>query len=562
MAPELKPVKAVVASSHVAKGVNTPVSPTKDVDDGNVTARSDPAIISSASETFALDVPIVNIVVSPTNYADYGNATVPSDAAINPSVNVAPAPTVPILVAQRYIADINGLIHTKSIPFIIVVRVMTLCKVPESSKSNKVNPMEMPLVDAHGSKIQATILGRYVKDFVDFFREGCIRRLSRFNHALNISGGFRCAKHEYKIVFESNTLVDSVIDFDIDIPFHVFEFTPFAEVTNFVANFDYCFDLIGHLIAYSDPIVDYGKKRISVELEDERADMLKCKKYYSKASVTTNLLNGIIYLADMTMPDISGYKDRAFDDEIKQASIQKISLMSSISRYTTYEDFISGTSLLSLTDIEDVDEPGYVVIFAKITGLTKEFDWPYISCRDCNKKSKKLRMFKLQVYVRDDSGSRIVTLWDMMVYNFINKTAKNLREQEGKDYPKVLDELVGKKCLFKLDVSNFNIQNSNREISAISSTFYFMQTKYQEIDPEMSTEFYQNLTPTQDSTGKTAISCTDDAYMGFSGDDMADSPPPKNKIAASGYEECQIQCQQACQEAVMMIKSESIFYFR
>ncbi|CAI9117300.1 OLC1v1018666C1 [Oldenlandia corymbosa var. corymbosa] len=485
--------------------------------------------------------------------------------------------------------------------------------VPETSKSNKIKSMEMTLVDAQGNKIQATIPGRYVKDFVDFFREGCVGKLSRFDHALNISGGFRCAQHEYKIVFESKTQVEYVIDLDIDIPFHVFEFMPFAEVTNFVANFDYCFDMIGHLIAYSNPIVDYGKKRISVELEDERADRLKvtlwgehvdrvvdymstnpsypvvlivqyvkCKKYYllitddmitetAKASVTTNLLNGKIYLDDMTMPDISGYKDRAFDDEIKHASIHRISLMSSISGYTTYEDFISGASLLSLADIKDMNEAGYVVVFGKITGLAKVFDWSYIGCRDCNKKveeienvrgkktisertnaqvgkgriadgQKKLTVekkwmfgnhgpvsavgakFKLQVYVMDASGSRIVTLWDRMVYNFINKTAENLREQEGNDYPKVLDELIGKKCLFRLDVSNYNIRNSKSEISVsrvttesdIIKKYLNDVSEDQEINPEMSTEFYQNLTPTQDSTAKhTSIVFVGKSWVNF-----------------------------------------------
>ncbi|CAI9098445.1 OLC1v1035091C1 [Oldenlandia corymbosa var. corymbosa] len=554
-----------------------------------------------------------------------------SSAPISPSPNqavVASVPvssvqtnaaSVPITAAQRYIADINGLIDTKSIHFFIVARIMTLWKVPESSKSSKIKSMEMTLIDAQGGKIQATVPGRYVKDFQDILKEGSVRRLSRFDHGLNIAGGFRCAKHEYKIVFESNTLIEAVFDFDI--PNHVFEFTPFAEVTNFVANLDYCFDLRGHIIAYSDPIVDYDKKRISVELEDERADRLKvtlwgehadkvleymdsiptfpvvlivqyvkCKKYYS--SVTTNLLNGKIYLDDMTMPEIFEYKDSAFDDEIKQASIHKISMMSSISGYTTYEDFINDANLLSLADIDQLDGAAYVVVFAKITGLETEYDWSYIGCKECNKKVEEIEYFrgkkpnaekqvvqslrgrnvdaqkkisvekkwmcgnhgpvsavgpkfKLQVYVRDASGSRIVTLWDRMVYNFINKTAGELRQKEEKDYPKILNEIVGKKCLFRLDVSNFNIRNSNSEISvARITTDADIIKKYlddvaedQDIDPEMSAEYYQNLTPNQDSTAKIAVSCTDYNDMGLPGDDIAESPPSKNKLPASAGEE-------------------------
>ncbi|CAI9102295.1 OLC1v1000538C1 [Oldenlandia corymbosa var. corymbosa] len=216
---------------------------------------------------------------------------------------------------------------------------------------------------------KATIPGKIVKDSANSFKEGCVRKLSRFDSCLNISVGFRCAKHEYKIVFMSNTNVEAAFDFDI--PDHVFEFTPLAEVTNFVANFDYCF---GHIMTYSDPIVENGKKRISVELEDERSSA----------------------------------------HEMKAASVHKISMLLSISGYTSYENFINGAKLLSLGDIDDLDE---------------------------------------------------------------------------------------------------------------------------EIDSEMCAEFYQNLTSTEDSTAKTAVSCTGDIEIGNLGNDMTDSPPPKNKHAGSCGEE-------------------------
>ncbi|CAI9117541.1 OLC1v1018942C1 [Oldenlandia corymbosa var. corymbosa] len=453
---------------------------------------------------------------------------------------------------------------------------------------NDVGATGVPILAAQryiGSKIQATIPGRIVKDFTNSFKEGCVRRLSRFDSCLNISGGFRCAKHEYKIVFMSNTNVEAAFDFDI--PDHVFEFTPLVEVTNFVANFDYCF---GHIMAYSDPIVKNGKKRISVELEDERANKLKvalwgehtdqvtkymsnnppspvvlvvqyvkCKKYYSKAFVTTNLFNGKIYLDDMAIPDISEYKDRSRANEMKAASIQKISMLSHGSGYTSYEEFINGAKLLSLGDIDDLDEAGYVVIFSKITGLAKEYEWSYIGCRDCNKKVKEIEKekgtrivpstkgrntsdnkkfglqkkwfcgnhgpvsavgpkFKLQVYAMDATGSRILTLWDRMVYNFISKSAEKLREQAGKDYPKILDEIVGKKCLFRLDISRYNIRNSSSEISVARLT----------TDAEIIKKYIDDVYEDQ-----TAVSCTGDTEIGNRADDMADSLPPKNKSAGS-----------------------------
>ncbi|CAI9099805.1 OLC1v1036681C1 [Oldenlandia corymbosa var. corymbosa] len=196
--------------------------------------------------------------------------------------------TVPTVAAQRYIADINGLVPTKTIHFHIVVRVMTIWKMIENKIKN-VKSIELALIDAQGSKIQATIPARIMKDFQKYFlQEGCARRISCFDHYLNISGGYRCSKHKYKIVFRPDTLVQSVGYHDI--PNHVFEFTPFAEITNFVANFDFCFDLLGHIIGYSDPIIDNGKKRITVELEDERADRLKVTLWDEHADKVYNMM--------------------------------------------------------------------------------------------------------------------------------------------------------------------------------------------------------------------------------------------------------------------------------
>ncbi|CAI9112530.1 OLC1v1012989C1 [Oldenlandia corymbosa var. corymbosa] len=297
--------------------------------------------------------------------------------------------------AQRYIADINGLISTKSPHFKIVVRVMSIWKMYMKADQKEIKSLELIFID-----------------------EGCLRQIACFDHALNIVGGYRCSKHEYKIVFEPNTIVDTVDDVvDLDIPNHVFEFTPFAEISNFIANFYFCFDVIGHVIGVSEAIIHGDKKRISVELEDERANRLKitlwngnayaisammadhlvmpvvlivqyvkCKKWNSRASVTTNMYNGRIFLNDMSMPAISKYKMRLEDIEDKDTSVQLISILSNISGYNTYEDFVKDASMLTLSEIKELEEPCYVVTFAKITGLVKEFDWCYVGCRDCNKK--------------------------------------------------------------------------------------------------------------------------------------------------------------------------------
>ncbi|CAI9103208.1 OLC1v1001656C1 [Oldenlandia corymbosa var. corymbosa] len=428
-------------------------------------------------------------------------------------------------------------------------------------------------------KIQATIPARIMKDFQKYFlQEGCARKISRFDHCLNISGGYRCSKHEYKIVFRPDTIVQSVGYHDI--PNHVFEFTPFAEITNFVANFDFCFDLLGHIIGYSDPIIDNGKKRISVELEDERADRLKVTLWDEHADkVYTMMTNNPDYPVVLI---------------VQYVKCKKYYYIHAIFHfgYTNFDEFVRDAEMLTLAGIDDLEQPSGVVVFAKISGLAKEYDWSYIGCSNCNSKVVEIESsakenltggkqrsafgkgrkvdnekpvglakrwmcknhgpvsavaakFKLQVYLVDGSGSRIGTLWDRMVYNFINKTASVLREEYPKGYPDILDEIVGKKCLFRLDVSDYNIRNNTSEISvARVTTDADVIRKYldavsddQEIDPELSAEFCHNLTPLSESTAKTAVSCTDDNDMGAPGDETGDSPPPKKHASAQSGEE-------------------------
>ncbi|CAI9115400.1 OLC1v1016299C1 [Oldenlandia corymbosa var. corymbosa] len=394
-------------------------------------------------------------VVEPEDFVETVNENAVDNPIVIPSEDVIATPPndvgatgVPIHAAQRYIVDINGLIDTKSNHFTIVAEVMTLWEVPE------------------GSKIQATIPGRIVKDFANSFKE---------DHVAD----------KLKV-----TLWGEHAD----------------QVTKYMSN-----NPLSPVVL----IVQY----------------VKCKKYYSKASVTTNLFNGKIYLDDMSIPDISEYKDRSSTNEMKAASIQKISILSHGSGYTSYEEFINGAKLLSLGDIDDLDEAGYVVIFGKITGLAKEYEWSYIGCRDYNKKVEEIEKdkgtrivpsakgrntsdnkkfglekkwfcgnhgpvsavgpkFKLQVYAMDATGSRILTLWDRMVYNFINK----------------------------LDVSRYNIRNSSSEISVARLT----------TDAEIIKKYIDDV-----SEDQTAVSCTGDTEIGNLADDMADSPPPKNKSAGS-----------------------------
>ncbi|CAI9102958.1 OLC1v1001361C1 [Oldenlandia corymbosa var. corymbosa] len=179
-------------------------------------------------------------VVEPEDFVEAVNENAVDNPIVIPSEDVIATPPndvgatgVPIHAAQRYIVDINELFDTKK-PF------------------------------HHSCQSDDTLGG------------------SRSIQKKTKSSLLRCVSLMLRNV-------EAVFDFDV--PDHVFEFTPLAEVTNFVANFDYYFDLIGHIMAYNDPIVENGNKRISVELEDERADKLKVTLWGEHADQVTKYMS-------------------------------------------------------------------------------------------------------------------------------------------------------------------------------------------------------------------------------------------------------------------------------
>ncbi|CAI9095556.1 OLC1v1031539C1 [Oldenlandia corymbosa var. corymbosa] len=463
--------------------------------------------------------PVQTSVASSRTPVDGSHIAIPVVNPIVQSGTPAVTPPVPQLAAQGYIVDINGLVPTKSIHFNIVVRVTTIWKMYDTQNKKDVKSLELSLIDAQGSKIQAIIPARIMKDFVKYFKnEGVCRRLSRFDHCLNINGGYHCSKHEYKIVFGSDTLVEQAVD--LDIPNHVFEYTPFAEITNFVANFDYCCDLIGHIIGYSDPIVEKAKVSATTNLfngwkmltlsgiseldqgcnvvvaaRTDNGKAILCPKKWmcsSHGPVSAEEQYKLTFididpeLSAQYYHSVNPNQDSNAKTAVSCTDETDLVLLGDDSAgspppkkftiahegYITFEDFVSDAEMLTLSGISELDQGCNDVVFAKISGLAKENEWSYTGCSVCNRKVFEIEdaeknnggnkkpsfvksrktdngkailcpkkwmcsshgpvsalKFKLQVYVLDGSGSRIATLWDRMLYNFINKSAAELIQE-------------------------------------------------------------------------------------------------------------------------------------
>lgn len=121
----------------------------------------------------------------------------------------------------------------------------------------------------------------------------------------------------------------------------------------------------------------------------------------------------------------------------------------------------------------------------------QEHGWAYTSCKKCNKsvevlhtkgssasKNRKSQFiceahgsvavasrFKVIMRIIDDSGSAPIVFFNNNVQKLSGETAWELMEKHGMDlnayFPSELDDMIGKRCLFKIFYSEYNHSNNN-----------------------------------------------------------------------------------------------------
>ncbi|GKC83343.1 replication protein A 70 kDa DNA-binding subunit B-like protein [Tanacetum coccineum] len=86
-------------------------------------------------------------------------------------------------------------------------------------------------------------------------------------------------------------------------------------------------------------------------------------------------------------------------------------------------------------------------------------------CNKCKTKvTSVVPRFRVNVRVQDATGTISLVLFDREVYQMTDKHAFEIREKQEKDgdvdsFPEVFNELINKKFIFKIEVSDFNIEN-------------------------------------------------------------------------------------------------------
>ncbi|KEH29259.1 replication factor-A carboxy-terminal domain protein [Medicago truncatula] len=146
-------------------------------------------------------------------------------------------------------------------------------------------------------------------------------------------------------------------------------------------------------------------------------------------------------------------------------------------------DDMMNTKNMTIEDLIESTDLGNVIVFASICGIEPEYGWYYDACTKCAgritivagrmfcprcKQSRNaVPRFKLHVQVMDTTGSTSFILFDRNVSNYVGRSVQDLIDAQGQGdnslgYPADLEVLVGKKMLFKVDITNGNLLHNWR----------------------------------------------------------------------------------------------------
>ncbi|KAL2927336.1 Replication protein A 70 kDa DNA-binding subunit B [Bienertia sinuspersici] len=277
--------------------------------------------------------------------------------------------------------------------------------------------------------------------FGPILHEGSVYSISRFGVG-QPSGDYRPTKHAYKINFLSTTIVEQLNE--LDMPISAYKFVCFRDILSNKLDDKYLVDVIGGVTEVSKLEITErnGKmnKRLEIELEDLDGEK-------SSSSILTR---------------VDSYSTHTTEDEFLQSSIKK-----------------------RIDDIRETQEVSTCVTLATIICIESSHGWWYKACKKDLKKIKEVDVegkkrlwcdkcnayvddvnarFKLQIRVVDETGNASFVLFDREVAQIIGKSADQLRESchskidDEDSIPDELNKIVDKKYLFKIKISEYNLQ--------------------------------------------------------------------------------------------------------
>ncbi|KAI3829131.1 hypothetical protein L1987_03247 [Smallanthus sonchifolius] len=226
-----------------------------------------------------------------------------------------------------------------------------------------------------------------------------------------------------------------------------------------------------------------------------------------------------------------------------------------------FDEYVVNTEFNNTAEV-NLSKVKEVVIIATVELIPQDIPWYYLSCKTCNRKLTKMndgpeisgnelidqdviykcktegcnptaipgsQRLKIPLTVQDSTGTLSLTLFDRAATKLLKKNASVLTEKHlsGGDkglYPDEFSELLGKKFAFKIDITQFNIDNKHWVFGISNLTdnvdiIFELEKKANNYEPGNSESISNTLTeiPSQETLNfKASLESTDDNVTQFS----------------------------------------------
>ncbi|XP_035845742.1 replication protein A 70 kDa DNA-binding subunit B-like [Helianthus annuus] len=218
-------------------------------------------------------------------------------------------------------------------------------------------------------------------------------------------------------------------------------------------------------------------------------------KYFGRFGYVNSCFNVSKLFINSDVDEMTSFRNRLITNFAASSCSSQSSRLSGIF-LSLYDEYVVRSDFNNITEV-NLNQAKYVVV-GTVQKISEDLPWYYFACKACNKKVfqkvnndtptvgvlvdeeevyecktatckdtviQYTQRLKIPLTVQDSSGTVSLTLFDRDACRILKTTAANLIEKHvaGGDkglYPDEFEALLGKKFAFKIDISEFNIENN------------------------------------------------------------------------------------------------------
>ncbi|KAJ9555976.1 hypothetical protein OSB04_010590, partial [Centaurea solstitialis] len=396
----------------------------------------------------------------------------------------------------------------------IKVRVCRLWESLNSKKNGDLISLDMVFIDEMGTLMATTIRKNLVSKFKHLLKEGLVYSVKNFKVVRN-SGDYRVVNSEFKIIFTLLTTVKRVEENEPSIPLHGFEYGKEKTVNTRVNDDTILTDIIGCITEIGDmETVGGGYTKRDLEIVTDYSVTCKVtlwgelgEKFMDKhpienakppiiiivTSTRIKRFRGVINFSTSSASKIYLNLQDNYVSSLESVFAHvcpRLKLMDTmcVAPKTVEEKmFDNRMSIEQLLRADWKDESkGYsITIMGVIDKFETHCGWFYLACKGCCRRvtpldgfykcgpcgiesDVTLTLYKLHFVVKDDTGVTTCVILHKLAERMVDSSALKLlnkSDPNSNEFPREILELCGKKYIFKIVLTDYNIKRGSDQFS-------------------------------------------------------------------------------------------------